>query len=131
MVAAEGTHQEYQVGLRTTIDVLNAEQELRSAQLSQVAARHDEYVAAAGVLAAMGRLEARNLIPSEPQYDPRANFRRLRITWGWVPWEEPIGVLDQAIAVPPIPQSHDLAREKPIGPGLQPAPAAPPVAPAR
>jgi outer membrane protein len=121
-IAAEGTHQEYQVGLRTTIDVLNAEQELRSAQLSQVAAHHDEYVAAATLLATMGRLEARDLIPSQPQYDPAANFRRLRITWGWVPWEEPIGLVDRYVAYPMIPQTKDLPREPAMGPGLKPAP---------
>ncbi|MDB5446237.1 MAG: type secretion outer membrane protein TolC [Phenylobacterium sp.] len=128
-IAAEGTHQEEQVGLRTTIDVLNAEQELRSAQLNQVAARHDEYVAAASVLATMGRLEARDLIPSQPQYDSKANFRRLRMTWGWVPWEEPIAIVDRAVALPPIPQTHDLTREQAIGPGLQPPPGAPPPPP--
>jgi len=121
-VAAEGTHEEQKVGLRSTIDVLNAEQELRAAQLSSIGARHDEYVISASLLAAMGRLEARNLIPSQPQYDPRANFRRLRITWGWVPWEEPISVLDRALALPPIPQPKVLGREPAIGPGLQPPP---------
>ncbi len=122
IIAAEGVRQEQQVGLRTTIDVLNAEQELRNAELSQVTARRDEYVAAASVLSAMGRLDARNLIPSEPQYDPARNFRKLRITWGWVPWEEPIGVIDRLLAVPPIPQPRQEALEPNIGPGLQPPP---------
>lgn len=129
-IAAEGTHEEEQVGLRSTLDTLNAEQELRSAQLSQVTAVHDEYVATANVLFAMGRLEARNLIPSEPQYDPKANYRRLRITWGWVPWEEPIGALDRVAAYPVIPQSHSLKLEPAIGPGLQPGPARPGAQPA-
>ena len=131
-IAAEGMQQEEQVGLRSTLDVLNAEQELRSAQLSQVSARRDEYVAAAAVLAAMGRLEARNLIPTQAQYDPKANFRRLRITLGWVPWEEPIGVVDRAVAYPPISNVRELGQEPAIAPGLQPGPAAPaaPAAPA-
>lgn len=122
-IAAEGTRQEQQVGLRTTLDVLNAEQELRNAELSQVSARRDEYVAAASVLSAMGRLEARNLIPTEPRYDPKANFRKLRITWGWVPWEEAISIVDRTVAVPPIPQPKDKPIEAPIPPGLQPPPA--------
>jgi outer membrane protein len=121
-IAAEGTRQELSVGLRTTIDVLNQDIELRNAQLSLVTSRHDEYVAAANVLLAMGRLEAKDLIPTQPQYDPAHNFRKLRITWGWVPWEEPISAIDRAIAVPPIPQAKDLPHEKPIGPGLQPPP---------
>jgi outer membrane protein len=129
-IAAEGTHEEQRVGLRSTYDVLNAEQELRGAQLSQISAKHDEYVSSAIVLAAMGRLEARNLVPAQRQYDPKANFRRLRLTWGWVPWEEPVGLVDRFLAVPPIPQSHDLPREKAIGPGLQPSPGAPSAEPA-
>ncbi len=117
-IAAEGTRQEQQVGLRTTIDVLNAEQELRAAELSQVFSRRDEYVAAANLLAVMGRLEARNLIPTVPQYDPKRHFRKLRLTWGWVPWEEPIGIVDSALTPKPV----EKKLEAPIGPGLEPPP---------
>jgi outer membrane protein len=124
-VADEGTHLEQKVGLRTTIDVLNAEQELANDQLSAAIAKHDEYVAAANVLAAMGRLEAKDLIPAIAQYDPKRNFRKLRFALGYVPWEEPIAALDKAAAFPPIPSPTLLPDEKPIGPGLQPAPAVP------
>jgi len=113
-IAAEGTRQEQQVGLRTTLDVLNAEQELRGAQLSQISARYDEYTAAAAVLVAMGRLEARNLIPTAPQYDPKTNFRKLRVTWGWVPWEEPIGLADSVLA--------GKVKEMPLEPPVNTAP---------
>ncbi|WP_374570011.1 TolC family outer membrane protein [Phenylobacterium sp.] len=109
-IAAEGTRQEQQVGLRTTIDVLNAEQELRSAQLSQVSAVHDEYVSSASVLLAMGRLEAANLTPATATYDPKTNFDKLRITWGWVPWEEPIGVADSAFT----PKTKEMPREETV-----------------
>ena len=121
-IAAEGTRQEQQVGLRTTIDVLNAEQELRQAELNQVSSRRDEYVAAASVLATLGRLEARNLIPSVPQYDAAKNFRKLRMTWGWVPWEEPVGILDQGLTVWPSRPPINKPLETPLAPGLQPAP---------
>jgi outer membrane protein len=131
-IAAEGTRQEQQVGLRTTIDVLNAEQELRQAELNAVISRHDEYVAAANVLALMGRLEARNLTPNAPQYDAAKNFRKLRITWGWTPWEEPIGVVDHVLTPYPSHAPDDRPEEKPIGPGLvaEPPAAAPAAAPA-
>jgi outer membrane protein len=122
-IAAEGTRQEQQVGLRTTIDVLNAEQELRQAQLNQVSARRDEYVAAAGVLSAMGRLEARNLIPTAPQYDAAKNFRKLRITWGWVPWEEAVGVVDHFATPWQAPSPSEKPVEAAIPPGLTDAPA--------
>jgi outer membrane protein len=127
-IAAEGTRQEQQVGLRTTIDVLNAEQELRQAELNAVTSRRDEYVAAANVLAIMGRLEGKNLIPAAPQYDAAKNFRKLRITWGWVPWEEAVGVVDQVATPWPAKVPTEKVDEKPIGPGLEPAPAAPPPA---
>lgn len=129
-IAAEGTRQEQQVGLRTTIDVLNAEQELRQAELNAVSSRRDEYVAAANVLATMGRLEGRNLVPTVPQYDAAKNFRKLRITWGWVPWEEPIGIVDQVLT--PFPAKGPSAKplEAPLAPGLEPAPAPPAQQPA-
>jgi outer membrane protein len=129
LIAAEGTRQELQVGLRTTIDVLNAESELRAAQLSQVSASHDEYVAAATVLLTMGRLESRDLIPTQPQYDAKANFRRLRLTWGWVPWEEPISIVDRVVTIAPAPVPKDRPVEAPIPPGLQPPPAPPAATP--
>lgn len=123
-IAAEGTRQEQQVGLRTTLDVLNADVELRNAQLSLVSARHDEYVSAANLLLAMGRLEGRDLVPTAPQYDAAHNFRRLRITLGWVPWEEGLAIVDRVVALPPIPQTRAMPTEAPIPPGLQPPPAA-------
>jgi outer membrane protein len=122
-IAAEGTHEEQKVGLRTTIDVLNAEQELRQAQLNAIVSRHDEYLAAANILAQMGRLEARDLLPTVPQYDPAKNFRKLRVTWGWVPWEEPIGIVDRTLSIAPTKPAVERPLEAPIPPGLQPPPA--------
>ncbi len=121
-IAAEGTKQEQQVGLRTTLDVLNAEQELRNAELAQVSATRDEYVAASTVLAAMGRLEGKNLIPSISQYDAKANFRKVRMTWGWVPWEEPIAIVDRVVSFPPIVEPKGKPTEAAIPPGLTPPP---------
>ncbi|MFM8377280.1 MAG: TolC family outer membrane protein [Phenylobacterium sp.] len=100
-IAAEGVVQEQRVGLRTTIDVLNAEQELRAAELAQVSARRDEYVAAAGVLGQVGRLQAGYLVPEVPRYDPAANFNNLRVTWGWVPWEVPVSGVDGVLVPKP------------------------------
>lgn len=128
-IAAEGTREEQRVGLRTTLDTLNAAQELSNNELSVAAARHDEYLAAATVLSSMGRLEAKNLIPAVTQYDPKRNLKKLRFALGYVPWEEPIAVLDRVLAVPPVPQASERPTEAPVGPGLQPPPAAPVVAP--
>jgi outer membrane protein len=130
-IAAEGTREEQRLGLRTTLDTLNAEQELRNDELSAAIAKHDAYLAEATVLSAMGRLEAKNLIPVITQYDPKRNFRKLRFSLGYVPWEEPIAIVDRVVAAPPIPGAKDLPTEAPIPPGLTPAPAAPVVAPKR
>ncbi|MDB5432790.1 MAG: hypothetical protein JWP35_3906 [Caulobacter sp.] len=113
-VAFEGVRQEAQVGLRTTLDVLNAEQELRSAELALATAKHDEYLAAALVLSAMGKLEARYLIPSVPIYDPKTSFERINHSWGWVPWEPVIHTIDRLAApqIGPAPADVPVATAK-------------------
>ena len=55
-LALQGVRQETEVGSRTTLDVLNAEQELLDAQVALVRAQRDEYVAAFEVKSAIGRL---------------------------------------------------------------------------
>lgn len=105
-IAAEGVRQEAQVGLRTTLDVLNQELELRAAQVELAAARRNQYVAQAALLAAMGRLRASDLAQVET-YDPAANFNRVRM-FGAVPWEFVVEALDR-IAAPPITPANDQA----------------------
>ena len=122
-IAAEGVVQEQRVGLRTTIDVLNAEQELRAAELAQVSARRDEYVAAAGVLSQVGRLQVGYLVPEVPRYDPSANFRNLRVTWGWVPWEVPGSGLDGILVPKPA-----IIPDRPVPTAPSPPPVSPPEA---
>ncbi len=75
--ALKGAQAEYGYGLRTTLDVLIADENLRSAQLSLAQSRHDAFLAAAAVLLVCGRLEIHSLIPSEPTYDPKRNFNRV------------------------------------------------------
>jgi outer membrane protein len=101
-VAFEGVREEQKVGLRTILDVLNAQQELETSQLQLVGARHDEYVAAAAVLAATGALEARALVPDQPRYDPNANFDKVRHV-GAVPWEGAVHALDHLGGPAPTP----------------------------
>jgi len=110
-VAYEGVRQEADVGLRTTLDVLNAEQELRNAQLALVDARHDQYVASAGVLSAMGLLEAKALGNPVPIYDPDKSFHRIKHA-GALPWDGVVAGLD-SVGSPAIarrPTSADQVR---------------------
>lgn len=60
-IAFEGVEQEAFVGLRTTLDVLNAEQELLNSRLELVRAERDLTVAAYALLQAMGVLDAAQL----------------------------------------------------------------------
>lgn len=69
-LAFEGVEQEQQVGLRTTLDVLDAQQELLDSQLAVVRAERDAYVAAHALLLAIGKLDAGSLGINAPLYDP-------------------------------------------------------------
>ena len=57
-VALEGVEQEALVGARTVLDVLDAEQERLSAQVSLVRANRDAFVASYALLSALGNLTA-------------------------------------------------------------------------
>jgi outer membrane protein len=92
-VAAEGNRVEERAGLRTTIDLLNAESERANSQLSLIQSRHDEYLARANLLSAMGLLEARFLVPSNRTYKPEAALSRV-VTIGAMPWEGTVHALD-------------------------------------
>ncbi|SLN77255.1 TolC family outer membrane protein [Oceanibacterium hippocampi] len=80
-IAREGVQQEAQVGSRTTLDVLDAEQELLDSQVALVRAERDRYVAAFEVLSSIGRLTATRLGLPVEGYDPTANYQRVRDKW--------------------------------------------------
>jgi outer membrane protein len=90
--AVQGNRVEQKVGLRSTIDLLNAELELANAQIALLQSRHDEYVARAGLLASTGKLEARYLLPGAPLYDPAASTNKNRDLFA-PPW---VGVVQAA-----------------------------------
>jgi outer membrane protein len=69
-VAFEGIREEATVGSRTTLDVLNAEQELLDAQAGLISSETDEYIAAYRVLAQMGELTVDALNLPVQKYDP-------------------------------------------------------------
>lgn len=78
-LAFEGVEQEQQVGLRTTLDVLDAQQELLDSELAVVRAERDAYVAAHALLLSIGKLDARGLGINAPLYDPEEHRERV----GW------------------------------------------------
>ncbi len=79
-LSLDGVRQEYLVGSRTTIDVLNAQQALLSVQVTQISAKHDQMVASYQLLASMGRLTADNLGLGN-LYDPTQNYDAVRGKW--------------------------------------------------
>ena len=104
-VAAEGVRQEQQVGLRTTLDVLNGELELRNAEINLAVANRNLYVAQASLLTSMGRLSGEDLNPNIEIYDPTVNAQRVRLR-GAVPWDGLVETLDR-IAAPPVSPANE------------------------
>ena len=94
-LALKGYQLEYGYGLRTTLDVLIADQDLRAAQVTLAESRHDTIVGEANLLAATGGLEARWLLPGEARYDPQAAFEAVR-TRGATPWDGAVAAIDRA-----------------------------------
>ena len=87
-VALDGVEQETRVGLRTTLDVLDAEQEHFKAQINLVRAQREEIVAAYQLKAAIGALTAQQLGLPVDLYDPEAHYRSVRETPGEWLWSE-------------------------------------------
>ena len=69
-VAFDGVREEAKLGARTTLDTLDAEQELLSARSELVLAIRNEYVAVYQVLAEMGLMTAEHLNLGVPIYKP-------------------------------------------------------------
>lgn len=74
-VAYVGMGKEYRVGERSTLDVLQAEETQRNAEIALNAARHDEFVSKAAILQIMGRLEITNLAAVDHPYNPDAHLK--------------------------------------------------------
>lgn len=72
--AFNGIREEATLGARTTLDVLNAEQDLLDARVNSISAQADEVVASYRVLFAMGLLTAEHLNLGVQSYDPEAYF---------------------------------------------------------
>ena len=76
--AFRGVREEATLGARTTLDVLNAEQEFLDAQANAISAQADEVIASYQVLGAMGLLTAQHLNLGVQSYDPAAYYNLVR-----------------------------------------------------
>jgi outer membrane protein len=72
--AYRGVKDEAEFGLRTTLDILDAEQSLMAAKVQLASTKRDEYVAAYELLKAMGLLTAKNLNLNVKQYNVTKNY---------------------------------------------------------
>ncbi|HJO75108.1 MAG TPA: TolC family outer membrane protein [Rhodospirillales bacterium] len=81
VVALEGVRREAQVGSRTVLDVLDAEQESLDSRVSHVSAQRDELLAVFELKAAMGQLTSSDLKLPVAAYDPMDNYQKVRDKW--------------------------------------------------
>lgn len=80
-IALNGVREEARVGQRTTLDVLNAQQELVNARVAMVTAQRDRVVASYTLLASVGRLAIPVLGLQVPLYDPMVHYQQIRDSW--------------------------------------------------
>jgi outer membrane protein len=77
-IAADGVAEEARLGARSTLDVLDADQERLQAQAEVVQALRDEYIAAYAVLRAMGLLTVEHLNLGIESYNPDVYFTKVQ-----------------------------------------------------
>ena len=77
-VAFEGVDLEQKVGTRTTLDVLDAEQEVLNAKLSVVEAERNLNAATFQLLTTLGVFDVEGIRLPVDEYDPNANFEAVR-----------------------------------------------------
>ena len=80
-VALQGVQKETQGGQRTTLDVLNAQQDLTSAKARLIGAQRDRVIASYTLLSAIGRLDVKTLGLNTPDYLPEVHYHQVRDAW--------------------------------------------------
>jgi outer membrane protein len=79
--ALNGVREEARVGQRTTLDVLNAQQELLTARVNLIQAQRDRVVASYSLVQAMGRLNSRALGLAVNHYNPKIHYDQVKDLW--------------------------------------------------
>ncbi|WP_238179156.1 TolC family outer membrane protein [Methylobacterium oxalidis] len=80
-VALNGVREEARVGQRTTLDVLNAQQELLNARVNLILAQRDRVIFSYGVVQAVGRLTARFISLPVSAYSAKTHFDQVKDLW--------------------------------------------------
>ncbi|MDB5501716.1 MAG: transporter [Tardiphaga sp.] len=80
-VALAGVQREAAGGQRTTVDVLNSQQDLVSAKARLIGAQRDRVIASYALLSAVGRLDVKTLGLNTPDYLPEVHYHQVRDAW--------------------------------------------------
>jgi outer membrane protein len=80
-IALSGVQKEAQAGQRTTLDVLNSQQDLMTARARLIQAQRDRVVASYTLLSAVGRLDVKHLALKTPDYSPQVHYQQVRDAW--------------------------------------------------
>lgn len=79
--ALNGVREEARVGQRTTLDVLNSQQELVTARGSLVSAQRDRVIASYTLLSTIGHFSPQVLGLNVGLYDPKVHYEQVRDAW--------------------------------------------------
>jgi outer membrane protein len=80
-LALDGVIEERNVGQRTTLDVLNAQADVISAQINLASSERDVVVASYAILSAAGRLSAQTLGLHVAVYQPQEHYDAVKDKW--------------------------------------------------
>lgn len=80
-VALQGVQREAQGGQRTTVEVLNSQQDLTLAKARLIGAQRDRVIASYTLLAAVGKLDVKTLGLNTPDYLPEVHYHQVRDAW--------------------------------------------------
>ena len=80
-LALNGVIEERNVGQQTTLDVLNAQNVVISAQINLAASERDVVIASYGILQAMGRLTVERLGLQVAKYNPEEHYKAVKDKW--------------------------------------------------
>jgi outer membrane protein len=80
-VALNGVREEARVGQRTTLDVLNAQQELLTSRVSLIVAQRDRVIYSYGVVQAIGQLTARFTALPVEYYSAKVHYDQVKDLW--------------------------------------------------
>jgi outer membrane protein len=80
-VALQGVQKEAAGGQRTTVDVLNSQQDLIQAKARLIGAQRDRVISSYTLLSAIGRLDVKTLNLNTPDYLPDVHYHQVRDAW--------------------------------------------------